>query len=74
MLKKLFSTFPEKSPNGLVPKSIHFRAYHGQMRNTDIWYLIFDLCHYYEMKPQQLLRYLIISHHDRIFGRDINCK
>lgn len=58
----------EKKPNDLVPEKLHFRAYYGQPRNPEIWFLLYDLAHYYKMRPMNLIRYLITKEHTRIFN------
>ena len=58
----------ERQPDDLTPQQIHFRTYQDSARNPEIWYLLWDLCHYYRMKPQSLLRYLIIEAHANLFG------
>lgn len=66
-IKSLLRVAGDKRPNDLVPEKLHFRAYYGQPRNPEVWFLLYDLAHHYQMRPMALIRYLIIREHAKIF-------
>jgi hypothetical protein len=66
ILKNLLRLINDKEPDSLVPAKISFRSYFQQSRNPEIWFMLFDLCHYHDMRPNALIRYLIIVAHSEL--------
>lgn len=60
---KLLNNNDERRPDELTPRSIHLRVYKDSPRNRELWPIIFDLCHLYDIKAVDLLRWLIRLHY-----------